>query len=288
MSIDLSKTIFTISSDQFILSKNDLTTIFLSFIVCAGLFHLLDFFLNSFTSTTKKRYDTIERILTIGYNIFALSVGYYDYFFNDSKCGYYNSEFQQFILCLSFGFFLFDYLYSYVYGILDFNRIVHHSVVIIAEYELLILRTGGYLMLRWGIFLELNGLPMQMRMILNNLGKKDTKLFLLFESGYFSSYVLSRVLYLRFFVNYCYECNENIILMPIAGVCLLLQAVQISITMFKITKSRIKELKERMNKGINLYWIDVNPEVYDLNYNHKHHNKERLDNQEKKHLEKAQ
>ena len=59
--------------------------------------------------------------------------------------------------------------------------------------------------------------------------------------------------------------------MKVTNVLLLVQCAVLFLEMINITKQRIKEYKERLSKGVNLYWIDVNPACEGLNYNLHHH-----------------
>lgn len=217
--------------------------------------------------TKKKTFDSINRHLSSIYAIIVFCIGIYDTYWNQSKCGMTNNSLQHASIEFSIGYFIYDTIFSYKYGILDpLVRLPHHVLVIISEYECLVLNSGGFAIARWALYLEASNPPMQYRNILKNAGLENTKHFILWEILYFGSYALCRVPFILFLFNYYSSCTDVLLFMRLAVVLLMVQSTWLISLMLKSWSKRLQELKERNKENISLYWFEVNPEVEKLDY----------------------
>lgn len=271
--LDPNDTIFNITIDRLILPYDKYLIITLTVVVYWIIFKLLDLCLTIPTHTEKKRFDVITRSISGVYAGISFVISLLYIYFGNANCGYYNDDLYNNLISISFGFYLAEFIHIYYYNLLDNRRLIHHTLVLVAEYELLILKSGAYFMVRWGLYLDATTPPLQVRAILLNIGKKDTKLFHLFENIYFSSYFFTRVFLSYFSYQFYSSCANNVFFMTISNILLLVQCVFLFLEMIKITKQRIKEYKERSSKGIKLYWIEVNSACHDLSYNQHHRSK---------------
>lgn len=263
--IDPNDTIFNKSLSDFILPTHYYLYIFLSSLVWLLIAYIHNYFTNFKHVTTTKSWDSLNRLISSNYGNMCMIFAFVS-LVNDDKCGFYNTEKQNYIFIFSTGYFIYDFIFSYKYGILDHIRCLHHIVVIISEMECLIMRSGGYLILKWSLYLEFSNSPMQYRNILQNAGKKETKHFILWEIIYFGSYSICRIFFVRFLYSHYTTCIDTLVLMKVAGFILLIQSFYIIHTMFKATLTRLDELTERKAKGVSLWWFEVNPELDNLEY----------------------
>lgn len=261
-----SDTIFNKSLSDLILPKDILACILLSSVLWVLIAYVHNYFTNFKHLTRTKSWDSLNRLISSNYGIMSFILAVIS-LVNGDKCGLHNTELQNYIFTFSTGYFIYDLIFSYKYGILDNRRLIHHTVVIISELECLIMRSGAYLILKWSLFLEISNCPMQYRNILLNAGKKETKHFLLWEAIYFGAYISCRsLLFVRFLYFHYTTCVDTLIVMKISAFILLVQSFFIMQTMFKTVLIRFDELAERRSKGISLYWFEVNPEIDELEY----------------------
>ena len=290
MDIDTSRTIFSLPVNQLILPLSTYIQILAYSITGFVIFHLVDRYSNIQGVTSRKRYDSINRYISSFYAYIVLILGSYDYFFRSTQCSKYNDSLYTNCITFSIGYFIYDFIVSYKYGILCGVRTLHHTIVILSEYECLVLNSGGFLITRWALYLEIANPQLQYRFILQNLGKTHTKHYLFWEMFYFASYILSRILYINFAIYFHSNCKNDLTFMMIAEALLLLQSLYLIYYMYKTTRSRLREYKERKSKGISYYWFEINPRVHELHYVQK--KKEHADlkklNQKEKNEEKQQ
>ena len=285
--INIDDTIFNISKDKFILSGDKYTYILIASLVYSMVFFCFNKFIKIEAKTPKKRTEVLIRFITTIYAFSTFLIGLNEILYGNSECGLYNTAFQNKIISLSFGFYIAELAHLHYFGILDSARFIHHGLVILGQYECLILESGGFLMIRWALYLDLIGVAFHIRMALLNMGKKDTKIFTLFESLYFGFFLIPRILIIKFsFECWLNGCKSNIYILNLSNILLLVQSYFVFLDIISITKKRINEYNERVTKGINLYWYDVNASVAELSYNkhhhHKHHTVDQIKNEKKK------
>lgn len=242
--VNTNVTLFNMSVEDFVLSRERYTIILLSFCFWTILYYI-SYLLTKHKEQSSKLNDTLNR---------------------QSKCGYNNTWFQDFAILISFGYFIYDVIFSFYLGVMDNIRLFHHFLVLFSEYEYFIMNTGGYLMVRWALYLETPSLFMHYRMILINSNLKETKLFQLTEFLYFLIYIFGRLSFIYFSIWYYSDCADNLKFTFNAAVLLYIQFIWIIFKMIKIIKKRTKESKERNDNNVTLYWDTVNTEVLCLPY----------------------
>ena len=269
--IDINNNIFNISKDKFILDR-DLGYIMLAiFGMYVTIFYILDKFSTIEAKTPKKRIQVIVRLLTTVHAISSCLTGVYQLLYDQSECGLYNLPRQNKILSCSMAFYLIEMSYLIYYEILDSSRLIHHVLVIFAQYECLVLNSGFSMMIRWGLYLDAVGIFFHLREALQNMGKKDTKIFLIFESLFSLFFLLPRIMIIKFTAEAWFNgCKNNLFVMNIANVLLLVQSFHSFLGIIALTKRRIKEYKERSSKGVELNWYTVNQACMNLSYNQHH------------------
>ena len=258
-------TIFNKTIDDFVFSKERYTIIFISFCFWTLLYYI-SYFLTKHKQQSIKLNDTLNRSISTIYVLVAIFLSLYDITISQTKCGYNNTWFQDFAILMSFGYFLYDFIFSFYLGVMDNIRLFHHTLVLFSEFEYFVMNTGGYLMVRWALYLETPSLFMHYRMILMNSNLKETKLFQFAEFFYFLVYIVGRLTFISFSIWYYSECEDNLKLTFNAAVLLYIQFIWIMFKMIKIIRKRIQESSERKDNNVALYWDTVNPEVLSLPY----------------------
>ena len=72
-------------------------------------------------------------------------------------------------------------------------------------------------MIRWALYLDSIGVTFHLRQALLNMGKKDTKLFTLFESLYFGFFIFPRIMIIKFSLeSWLYGCKSNIYILNLS------------------------------------------------------------------------
>ena len=149
--IDIDDTLFNITADRLILPIEIYAFSLIATILYCALFHLTNNFIHIPAKTINKKFDVITRFISGLYagTFFIFSI--FLIIYGDSKCGYYNTELLNRVISFSFGFYTTELIHIYLYNLLDTRRLIHHILVLVAEYECLILKSGDYLIIRWAL-----------------------------------------------------------------------------------------------------------------------------------------
>lgn len=263
--INPNETIFNKSLKDFIFPLHYYVGLLLSILFWFLVAYIHNYFISFKHSTVKKSWDSLNRLVSSNYGHLSMIFAIVSLIKGD-KCGFYNTEPENYMIIFSCGYFLYDMIFSYWCGLLDTTRIIHHGAVLLGQFECFVMKSGSYVTLKWTLHLEFSNSPMQYRNILQNAGKKETKHFLFWEVVYFSSYTICRIFFLKFLYSHYTTCVDPLIMIKIASLMLLFQSFYIMHIMFKTTLSRFDELKERREKRVSLLWFEVNPEVEKLVY----------------------
>ena len=258
-------TLFDKTLEDFVFSNERYTIILLSFCFWTFLY-FISYLLTKHKQQSTKLNDTLNRSISTIYVLVAIFFSLYDITINQSKCVYNNTWFQDFAILMSFGYFIYDLIFSFYLGVMDNIRLFHHILVLFSEFEYFVMNTGGYLMVRWALYLETPSLFMHYRMILMNSKLKETELFKFTEDFYFLGYIVGRFSFVYFSIGYYAECEDNLKLTLIVTVLLYIQFFWIISKMIRIFRKRLQESKERKDYDVSLYWDTVNPEVLCLPY----------------------
>ena len=230
-------------------------------------FYLIIHFLPIKNSSPKKTLDTKNRIVSIVHASVMLVLCLYDYlYWQEDKCGVKNSDFQNNLLIFSCSYFTYDFIICLYFGISDFPMFIHHFMVIIAEYSGILYGTSANEMIRAMISAEISNPIMHLRTIVSNYGLKHSKLFLIFEFMYFTSYSLARLIFGFQVSIFTVFCQNNLFIVKFSGAVVWGQSIKYAYNMIGIGMKRAKELKERSIKKVELFWFSYNPKLSTLTY----------------------
>lgn len=248
------------------LPKYDLFLIFLYTLGWTALYMVIH--VSPFKHSTKKHtLDTKNRIVSIIHATLILFMSLYDYFYlQEDKCGNTNSDYQNNMMLISCSYFIYDLLACQYFNVSDVGMTVHHVFVIIAEYSCLVMNNSATELVRGFIAAELSNPVMHLRTITGNFGLKHSKLFILFESYYFTSYAFARLVFGFQVSIFTVLCWENVFLVKFSAMVVWLQSWIYVINMINIVKRRIKEYKERKHFKIPFWWFEFNPKLSTLSF----------------------
>lgn len=177
-----------------------------------------------------------------------------------------NTQFQNFTLTLSLGYFLYDTLAMTYYKLLDAPMCFHHSIVCLGIYLSLCFDASAAEILG-GLFIsEVSNPVMHFRLIIKSFGLRHTKMYEASEYTYIFLYIYYR-LFKGIFVVY------NTVTTPVGHPVVKAIAIGVAIQsyfyvyrMVNILTSRMKEMREREREGVKLNWTTHNPKVEKLSY----------------------
>lgn len=210
--------------------------------------------------------DTKNRVISIIHGLVSFTLATMDVFGHRAHFNQKNTFFQKTTLDISLGYFLYDWIACYFYGLHDLDLAIHHSITSFGLGSAAFLEFGGSCAIA-GIFItEISNCPMHLRKILMTFSLKNTRLYDLFENSYFSLYLTARgILGPWCLVNALRNANVP---WPVCLVCLGLNIQNFFMfgRMIKIIRKKVSAYKERQEKGVQLWWIDENPEILKLEY----------------------
>ena len=227
------------------------------------------YFIHINLSNKLKTLDVKNRIVSILHASVLFWFCFYDYLFyqiGTEKCGSQNSHFQNMILVMSCGYFIYDIVVSWWFKILDSEMLFHHTFCILGLYSGSVFNNSATEMIRSMIAAEISNPAMHMRMILKAYNLKFTKLYLLLEVYYLSSYVIARMCFGLTVVLYTLFCMENLCIIKIAGGMVWFQSFIFVGRMVKILRTRWVQRRKRKSEGIAMFWFGFNEELENLEF----------------------
>ena len=137
--------------------------------------------------------DTQNRTVTIIHEVLISTLCAYHIMFASTLCGD-STLFEQFLLTISAGFHIYDFLALIWLKLLDKDRFFHHTLVIAGTLYTLRQNNGAYAFVV-GISVATSSNPLcHARKILRNLGKRYTKTYELVECTCFIAFFICRVI----------------------------------------------------------------------------------------------
>ncbi|OMJ66500.1 hypothetical protein SteCoe_36627 [Stentor coeruleus] len=166
-----------------------------------------------------------------------------------------NTEFQEFVLSISLGYFLYDTICMFVLNIYDRSIILHHTLVFSGVISGLATKTGGIEM-TFGYFVaECTNPLLQIKESLKTLGQKDTLAFFYMEIIFILGYLLSRIGMGVPVIYYILQSYQVILIERITALSMEIMFCWWAKTMIIILKKRYNDHMTRKEKGIVLPWF---------------------------------
>ena len=78
--------------------------------------------------TKEEILDTRNRIISFIHGIVCIALSFYDITYLNLPCGSPNHPMETFLITVSLGYFLYDFLAMAYYGLLDQSMTIHHSI----------------------------------------------------------------------------------------------------------------------------------------------------------------
>jgi hypothetical protein len=210
--------------------------------------------------------DIQNRMVSFIHGLILCILSFIDVTYVGLPYGSPNTGFQSFTLTFSLGYFLYDTLAMYYYGLLDAPMMFHHGIVCLGVYLSLCFQASGAEILGGMFISEVSNPVMHARLIVRSLGLRHTKIYESCEFIYIFLYIYYRLFKGIFVVyNTVSTPNGHPIVKAIAiGVAI--QSYFYVYRMVSIVKNRMKEMKERKKGGVQLYWFSHNTKVEKLPY----------------------
>jgi hypothetical protein len=217
---------------------------------------------------TKVDHDIKNRFVSILHGLLLLVVAAYSIFHDQPSFTDKNSEVQLFLILVSMGYFVYDYVACYYYGIADRALLIHHALAVFGY--LAAIHYDNSTIVMCGMFYgETSNAFMHFRVILREFGKRYTKLHEILDVLYMVTYLIARG-YFMTKVNYDTILLSGVpILLKIACVGLWFQSVLFAKEMIFILQKKYKQSQERKKKSVHYFWFTENPEIKNLSYTRK-------------------
>jgi len=153
--------------------------------------------------------DMRNRIVSFIHGAIGIVLAGYHTYFLHNKCGQTNTEFEKFIIANSAGYFLYDYIVMWYFGLMDKAMFIHHNICVIGMVSTLCQGiSAGYLVA--GLFIsEVSNPVMHARLIIKHFGLRYTKAYEVSEVSYIMLFIYGRVLVGTSVVMKTVTCEEN-------------------------------------------------------------------------------
>jgi len=177
--------------------------------------------------------DMRNRMVSLSHGLTMVFMGGYHFYFIHTECGQKMSDYQRSILVISCGYFTYDLVAMWYYGLLDKAMLIHHGMCQLGMLGgLEAARSTSYLI--DALFVtEISNPMMHGRMVLKYLGLRYTKAYEVSELTYISKhgsphlicvvlYIYGRLLLGTTMCLRCLACDEASVFIKIAGTAIVL------------------------------------------------------------------
>jgi len=261
------KDILNLSVKDFKITQYQIQLIIVSNLIWWLLYGFIHFFIPITHKTKKEVNDTKTRIVSIIHATYATILAFIDFFYNQtSQCGQYNNDLQNFILCTSLGYFLYDTIACILLDVSDIEMVIHHLSVMLGYYSGISFNHSAAEMLRGLLVADVSNPIMHMRMIVRNYGMKHTKLYLNMDIVYMFIYIIARSIFGAMSCYFTVFCKGNLFIVKIAGFSVWAQSVLFMRRMLDNLRHRYLDYLERREKGIEYHWFEFNKKIEELDY----------------------
>ena len=107
---------------------------------------------------------------------------------------------------------------------------------------------------------------MNSRGILRAKRKRHTALHEVMECSYMALYICFRGFMAPYSIHSCISCRKISVFLTLVCFFITAQSWFFISKMIKILKKKVLEYEERKNKGVSLWWMEVNPALRSLTY----------------------
>lgn len=170
------------------------------------------------------------------------------------------------LVSLSIGYFVYDLLACLWFGLWDSKLVLHH-VLAISGFSCPLVVGSGIFAGIIGLFMaEASNFPMHFRVILKLIGMRHTRAYETFDDLYLFIYIFARGICSPIFCVMSWMEPTTPLMVNFVFAGLTLQSMHFIFIMVSILKKKRKEKLERKSKGIDLFWLTVNPRLSELTY----------------------
>ncbi|CAG9327955.1 unnamed protein product [Blepharisma stoltei] len=203
---------------------------------------------------TKELWDFRNRIVSFIHGLFLL-VSTTMAISSGRQMGDLNDDFEITVIAISLGYFIYDTLCMWKFGIYDNFIMLHHGLTIIGELTG-VSGTYGTIEIMYGTFFaEVSNPFLHIKEILKCAGQKETKSHLLAELVFIVAFFIGRFI-LGPPITYGVVTSWNVFwLVRLMGFLLEMQSFKWAYTMYFIVKKRYREYKIRCKTGQSLPWF---------------------------------
>jgi hypothetical protein len=211
--------------------------------------------------------DTKNRAISIIHGLASLFISLIDLFWFHSHIEDKNSRFENSAIVMSVSYFIYDTIGCWLVNLDDRDLYIHHSATVFGLLSSLVSQKGGHFVYFGFLMAEISNFPMHVRKILSNMGLRYTRLFEYSETLYFILYCFARGVLgpIAVFKGVTHLQHVPITLVLVC-IMLLYQSFGFIKTMIKMVKAKISHSEERRQKGVEFWWVTVNPRVDQLEY----------------------
>lgn len=236
-----------------------------SFVVWTTLCALVESNITFKSLAPKVDHDVKNRFVGIIHGLLTCILAGYNVFHDQPSYTDKNSDLQIFILLISMGYFVYDYLACVYYGIADKALAIHHSLGVIG-YLSGIYANNSTLAICGIFYGECSNSSMHIRALLRIFGKRHTLIHELFDFLYLTIYIIARGVFVTNLAYNAVLISEIPLFLRIACCGLWAQSALFIKEMVFILKRKRLQIKERQKKGIPYFWFTENLEIKKLSY----------------------
>ena len=189
--------------------------------------------------------DMRNRMVSFIHGILCMNLCAHYMVFGDYGCGTLTTETEYWILVMSSGYFMYDFLSMAWFGLLDKDMAIHHSLCIIGMVYTLAMGQGACYIVAGLFVAEVSNPPMHMRIMLKHIGLRYSRSYEVAELCYFTFFFIGRIIVGLPAVYATIACEHMNWLGKFVCLGVTAQSFQFLYRMYFIIVRRFAEIKER-------------------------------------------
>ena len=170
--------------------------------------------------SVKDELDVKNRLVSILHGLILVFFAGYEFYFKPGSCGDDNTSFEQRLMTISVGYFIYDFLCMAYYGLLDMTMIIHHLICIVGMSMSICFEHSANSIVNAMFIAEVSNPAMHLRTILKLYRLTYTKAYELMEISFMLLYIYGRLLVGPSITWSTCRCASNHIILKICAIAL--------------------------------------------------------------------
>lgn len=190
--------------------------------------------------------DVRNRIISFFHGSLQIALSGNLYFQMSGECGQKNTLQERMLINISVGYFLYDFVALWFYGLIDVAMVIHHTVCVIGMVIPLNSGVSGNFVVMAIFIGEISNPFLHLRSVIRQYGMKNTLVYDVVDYSFAGLFCFCRIYFGVQAVWSNINCERNHILVKLSSCGLLLHSIYFIFTILGILRKKVKDRKQRL------------------------------------------